>query len=323
MLTAASEPPPELARYFHGEAFDPGDFGWMRGGFAGATPAEARTYAAVNAWLTACFEEGKAHTRDELAAMGVQHADLATMPPRDLRCDVVATAQSAARERSATWAEFQQHVAEARPFATSFLLALRLAEEMAMPRAAASLEERILARTIGEQVLRKATDWGAGEMADAPRLSDGARAVLIAQLSVAMGERDFANTAWLKAEVAKDAWPTIARAGESGSMMAWLLVQHADADPAFQLRALRLMAPLAARGEVNKRNYAYLYDRVMLKISGKQRYATQVTCTAGKRVPLPLEDAAKMPALRSEAGLEPLADYIKSFDGFSPCPKAS
>jgi hypothetical protein len=35
------------------------------------------------------------------------------------------------------------------------------------------------------------------------------------------------------------------------------------------------MEPLVAQGEVTKQNYAYLYDRIMLKLAGKQRYATQ------------------------------------------------
>lgn len=323
LLPAATDPPPVLKPYLHGGTFDPGDFAWMRGRFPGATPEQVKAYADINAWVKACFDEGKASTRRELAAMGVQKADLSTVPPRDPQCEAVATAQSAASDKWGSWVAFQHDLEEARPVASSFLVALRLAEEMSRPRVEASLGEQIVALTTGEQMLRKALNWGAGEMVDAPHLSDGGLSVLQAHLGIALGYRDHANTEWLKAEVQKEGWPTIARAGTTGSMMAWLLVQHADADPAFQLRALRLMTPLVAKGEVNKRNYAYLYDRIMLKIAGKQRYATQMTCKDGKRVPEPLEDEARMPALRAEAGLEPLADYIKSFDGFSPCPKAS
>jgi hypothetical protein len=323
LLPAASDPPPVLKPYFHGETFEPGDFAWMRGRFPGATPEQVKAYSDINAWVKACFDESKASTRKELAAMGVPQADLSMVPPRDLRCEAVATAQSAARRETATWPAFQHNLEEARPVAASFLLALRLAEENSRPRIEASLGERIVARTIGEQMLRNALDWGSSDMTDAPHLSEGALYVLQAHLDIALSQRDHANTAWLKAEVEKNGWPTIASAGATGSMMAWLLAQHADADPVFQYRALRLMTPLADKGEVNRRNYAYLYDRIMLKLAGKQRYATQMTCKGGKRVPQPLEDEARLPALRAEAGLESLADYIKSFDGFSPCPKAS
>lgn len=321
LLPAASDPLPALAPYFQNGKFDPGDFAWMRGRFPGASPAERQSYAAINAWVAACHAKGIARAREELAAMGVQQADLSTIPFRDLECGAVANAQSAPLHDTVTWADFQQDLQEARPVAASFLIALRLAEQMAQLRVEASLEERILARTLGEQMLRAASDWGAGHMSDAPHLSKGALSVLQAHLGQALAERDHANTEWLKAEVERSGWPTIVRAGNTGSMMAWLLVQHADADPAFQLHALHLMTPLVATGEVNKRNYAYLYDRIMLKIAGKQRYATQMTCEHGKRVPLPLENEANLPTLRSEAGLEPLTKYIKSFDDLSPCPE--
>jgi hypothetical protein len=101
------------------------------------------------------------------------------------------------------------------------------------------------------------------------------------RLGAAMTARDHANTEWLKGIVAERGWPTISQVGEEAAFNAWLLVQHADHDPLFQLRSLRLMEPLVAQGEVTKQNYAYLYDRIMLKLAGKQRYATQVMCRDG------------------------------------------
>src|SRR3546814_19820645 len=56
--------------------------------------------------------------------------------------------------------------------------------------------------------------------------------------------------------------------GKDASHAAWLRVQHADADAAWQLRALRLMEPLAQMREASRSNYAYLYDRIMLKLAG-------------------------------------------------------
>lgn len=319
LLPAASDPPPALAPYFHQGRFDPRDFGWMRGRFPDAGPAEVQAYAAIEAWMSRCYEEGVARTREELASMGIKQADLSEIGPRDLQCGAVMMANSVQTRSAATWADFQRDLQEARPVASSFLLALRLAERGTSLRHGATLEEQLLVRVVGEQVLRKAANWGQGELADAPRLSSGARSVLDAYFMVAGFEHDRANTGWLKAQVDRGGWPTIAQAGTAGSNAAWVLVQHADADPAFQLRALRLMTPLVASGEVNKRNYAYLYDRIMLKISGKQRYATQVTCKDGRRVAQPLEDEARVPALRAEMGLEPFADYLKQFANWDDC----
>ncbi|PPV06910.1 hypothetical protein XBLMG947_2128 [Xanthomonas bromi] len=44
--------------------------------------------------------------------------------------------------------------------------------------------------------------------------------------------------------------PNAAQVGRDGAAAAWLLVQHADADPAFQEQVLGTLAPHVARGEI-------------------------------------------------------------------------
>ena len=61
----------------------------------------------------------------------------------------------------------------------------------------------------------------------------------------------------------------------------------------------------------------------MLKLNGKQRYATQMTCDKGKRMPSPLEDEALIDALRKDMGMSSLADYEKEMDEeLGACPAA-
>ena len=50
-----------------------------------------------------------------------------------------------------------------------------------------------------------------------------------------MIEVDERNTARLKEIIARYGWPTKAMVGWDGADAAWLLAQHADRDPAFQL----------------------------------------------------------------------------------------
>ena len=52
------------------------------------------------------------------------------------------------------------------------------------------------------------------------------------------------NMKWLKGVVEKHGWPTNTLAGKDGANAAWLLVQHADADPKFQRQCLDLMSKL-------------------------------------------------------------------------------
>jgi hypothetical protein len=124
---------------------------------------------------------------------------------------------------------------------------------------------------------------------------------------------DQANTERLKAVVAKQGWPTISQVGSDGADAAWLLVQHADADPKFQRQCLELMAELA-RDQVSQTKLAYLTDRVLLAEGKEQVYATQFTLADGKWIPRPLEDAENVDKRRAAAGLPPLADYIRRLE---------
>jgi hypothetical protein len=318
LLAAAPPPPSVLAPYIRDGRFDPGDYGWMRGRFDDSSPAQKAQSEAIRAWTDRCFAEGAARTRAELLAMGIADPKLEQGNFREPLCAEVASASSPRSTRS--FAEFQSEAAVARPIAEAWLLAVRLAEDIGGPRGP-TLADKLLARPLGEQMIRFAMSWGEGNLKDAPKLSPEGKAILMSRLAAAAAVLDRRNTEWLKTIVETEGWPTISKVGSPASQQAWLLAQHADADPAFQLRVLRLMEPLTRSGEVSKRNYAYLYDRVMLKIAGRQRYATQMTCSGGKRVPSPLEDEGAVERERSVMELEPLAEYMATMHAmFGDCP---
>ncbi|MDR2212648.1 MAG: hypothetical protein LBE21_03350, partial [Pseudomonadales bacterium] len=83
------------------------------------------------------------------------------------------------------------------------------------------------------------------------------------------------NTAWLKRIIAEKGWPTISLVGDDGASAAWLLVQHADADPDFQAQVLSLMEASVAKQEASPGNFALLTDRVLSAQGKPQRYGTQ------------------------------------------------
>ena len=155
-----------------------------------------------------------------------------------------------------------------------------------------------------DQVFRFALiDWNKARDKESP-VSKGLRA-----LRDELSGVDAKNTARLKEVVAKHGWPGKSLAGEDGAAAAWLLVQHADADPAFQKHCLELMKPLLEKGEVNKRNYAYLTDRVLVSEKKPQIYGTQFNSKDGELTPFPIEDEANVDKRRQAMGLEPLAEY--------------
>jgi len=124
-------------------------------------------------------------------------------------------------------------------------------------------------------------------------------------------EIDEANTKWLKDVVEKHGWPGKKLVGDKGAHDAWLLVQHADRDRAFQKKCLELMKPLVATGDVAKGDFAYLTDRVLVADGKKQLYGTQFHDVKGKMEPQPIEDEANVDKRRKEMGLSTLAEYRK------------
>ena len=110
--------------------------------------------------------------------------------------------------------------------------------------------------------------------------------------------------------VQRHGWPTRSLVGEEAADAAWVLVQHADHDPAFQRRMLAVMEPHVASGEVKAKHYAYLWDRT----HDPQRYGTQGECVArGVWKPRPIEAPSQVDARRASVGMWPaaLAVYVQ------------
>jgi hypothetical protein len=131
-------------------------------------------------------------------------------------------------------------------------------------------------------------------------------------MQIAMGDmmrEDRLNGAEMKRIVASVGWPTHTRVGREAGHMAWLIVQHQDADPAFQRHCLKLMEPLVAKGEVSGTDFAYLTDRVAINTGGMQIYGTQMSLVNGKAVPTRLRDARRVDERRRQVGLGPLDEY--------------
>jgi hypothetical protein len=131
----------------------------------------------------------------------------------------------------------------------------------------------------------------------------------------ALDAADAKHTARLKGIISAHGWPSVSLVGEDGADAAWLLAQHADADPDFQRRVLGLIEPLVATGEVKASNYAYLWDRT----HEPQKYGTQGRCVAeGRWEPREIETPETVDTRRAEVGLPPMKDYKKLVSGHCP-----
>ncbi len=128
---------------------------------------------------------------------------------------------------------------------------------------------------------------------------------------------DDSNTSVLKRILATHGWPTIGRFGHSADNNAWAIAQHADHDRAFQREVLGILEPLVAIGDTAPAHHAYLFDRVAVAEARPQRYGTQGRCVGpGCWEPRPIKDRDTVDERRVAVGLEPLADYIATMNGF-------
>lgn len=122
---------------------------------------------------------------------------------------------------------------------------------------------------------------------------------------------DEENLPWLKQVIATVGWPGKSLVGSDGAHDAWLLVQHADADPAFQRDCLELLTAAAGQTEASWREVAYLTDRVLLAEGKPQEYGTQATGRDGGYAARNLRDPAGVNERRARMGLGPLAAYLE------------
>lgn len=121
-----------------------------------------------------------------------------------------------------------------------------------------------------------------------------------------------ANTAWLKTQLKAHGWYTIDTYGKEADQAAFLLVQHADRDPAFQAEMLPQLEKLALDGKARPTSYATLFDRVAVVQKRPQRYGTQGRCTGpGVWEAFESEAPADLDKRRATMGLPPAADFAK------------
>jgi len=298
--------PPALAARVHDGVFDPGDFGWLCGAFPGATVAQRHVWAGIEAYITACaVRDTRVATQTVRQIQAPLTQSLEERPYDDTTCALLWVSVDGLKTIQ-TWQAFSAALKRQRPMVEAFLHATDMAQAVADEQAADNPAAQLLAAVVTDQVLRDAVQNALDLRGTGETISPDDRALRDGLIWMAITRRDHRNTAWLKARVARDGWPTIASQGAEASHAAWLLVQHADDDIVFQYQELRAMEPLVKSGEVSASDFAFLFDRVMLKLVGTQRYGTQFVCKSHMVYPQPLEDVARVDEFRRSAGLSTL-----------------
>ncbi|MEM7431626.1 MAG: DUF6624 domain-containing protein [Pseudomonadota bacterium] len=125
-------------------------------------------------------------------------------------------------------------------------------------------------------------------------------------------EVDYEALAYMKSVLETVDWVDRWRFGTRISRHAWLLVQHADQDPDFQVMALERMSHHVESNGVRKRDYAYLWDRVAVNQGRLQRYGTQPIweCVEGKLELHPMEEPDAVDQRRATVGMGTAASQL-------------
>lgn len=123
----------------------------------------------------------------------------------------------------------------------------------------------------------------------------------------------------LKSMIDKFGWPSYDMIGKEASDAAWLLAQHADAQPDLQQRILKLMKPLVEQSQADSKLFAMLTDRVLMNKNEPQIFGTQfIMDNNGILRPVPVEDFEHIDERRASVGLGTIkeyAAYMASLDG--------
>lgn len=193
-------------------------------------------------------------------------------------------------------------------------LETKAADEKPAPKEPA-LRQELRAMEKQDQEVRAAVLKALGEKGISPSqnkpITDPALLKVFLEQTRKLAEVDQKNRARLKEVVDKHGWPGKTLVGKDGAHAAWILVQHADGDAAFQKRCLALMKA-TPKGDVEPKDIAYLTDRVLVGEKKQQVYGTQLQGQGGTFKPLPIKDEANVDKRRVEVGLPPLAEYLKT-----------
>ncbi|MEK6928516.1 MAG: DUF6624 domain-containing protein [Nanoarchaeota archaeon] len=123
------------------------------------------------------------------------------------------------------------------------------------------------------------------------------------------------NTKLLKEFIKKNGWPIKEKYSAEASSAAWLIAQHSDHDPMFQLQCLSLIiANSYSEDKELMQDIAFLLDRVLINMNQKQVFGTQLN---GKfSVPNTISPN-NLDSLRKKIGLESMNHYIERVKKFA------
>lgn len=316
-LAAAAPPPPPphfLATYIHKGNFEAGDYAFVRGAFSGASEQQFANWKALQAYGALCMKNAAQVENSELKKLSVNAQVSEDRGYQNHLCTQIVFASNVPAIFK-NWDDFQDALKRSKLYLQTYKSAVNMAiQSLDNSPEKNTFEEQVTLHILPDQMWRFVMMGAA--LSDEAGLDERTRSALRMQSVLEGVNVDWVNTHWARHILETQGWSPAINAGQKTAMYMWLLVQHADDDPVFQVIALRKLEPLARSGVFSKSNYALLTDRVMLATIGKQHYGSQLSCHNHHLVPYSMDDGGDnsktLDARRSEMILPPEATYIES-----------
>lgn len=311
LLGAAAQPPQFLAPLITKGSFAPGDYSFARGAFSGATPEQVANWSQIKPFYRACSHEAALAANASLKQIGVNAKVPENRAYQDHLCEQIGWAASAT-EGFTSWDSFHSAFAKSLPYYQAYAAGLSAsAAAISVSRNSDSLTDQILVRIIPDQ------GWRVPMMGSLDALSGvdaDTHKALLHRIVAAMIDTDWDNSHWARGVVTAHGWPALTKMGGKVPRLMWLMVQHADADPALQVLTLRQIEPLMRAGKFSRADYALMFDRVGLATIGTQHYGSQLSCKNGHFAPHSMDaggsDSKVLDARRATMNLPSEAKYL-------------
>lgn len=133
-------------------------------------------------------------------------------------------------------------------------------------------------------------------------------------LSAVIRKKDSSNLVFVEQFIAQHGWLGPQEIGMQGVQALFLVIQHADLNT--QNKYYPLIKQAEKDGKLLSSNVAILEDRIAVREGRPQQYGSQGYYDAEKKKTFiyPLKDLENLDQLRVSMGLNPMKEYMKSWD---------
>lgn len=120
------------------------------------------------------------------------------------------------------------------------------------------------------------------------------------------------NAKELEVIISQIGYPSIDKVGEEASQSAWIIIQHAIAQPDFMRKCAKELEKAVNESKADPINLAYLTDRIAVFEGKPQLYGTQFDWDEnGEMSPNFFDDLTKVNERRKQIGFNTLEEQIK------------